>query len=195
MVLRTSLHMRAVVAVAVAVVGVGAAPLGSQEAAEEPRSWLHVQVEGEDDDARPLALNLPPRAIGALVAMAPDEIISSDGRLTVAEKHGVSLSDIRAMWKEIMAAGDSEFATFQRADRTFTAARVGDRVELHVKGEGENMRLDLSVVVVGALLSGDGETLNLVAAIDQLDEFRGDIVRVTEDTRQTRVWVDESAEQ
>ena len=189
MVRHTSLHMLALVAV------VGVAPLGAQEASEEPRSWLHVQVEGEDDDTRPLAFNAPPRAVGALVAMAPDEIISPDGRLTVAEKHGVSLSDIRAMWQEIMAAGDSEFATFQRADRTFTAARVGDRVQARVGDGGENMRLDLSVVVVGALLSGDGETLNLVAAIDQLDEFRGDIVRVTEDTRQIRVWVDESAEQ
>ena len=188
-------YSRVLALVAVAVGAVFVAWLGAQEAAEETPSWLHIQVEGEDDGTRPTALNLPLKAVGALVAMAPDEIISSDGRLTVAEEHGVSVSDIRTMWQEIMAAGDSEFATFQRADRTFAVARVGDRVEVRVTGEGENMRLDLPVVVVGALLSGDGETLNLVAAIDQLGELRGDIVRVTEDTRQIRVWVDETAEQ
>jgi hypothetical protein len=181
-----------------AAVGAGfVASLGAQEGAEETPSWLHIRVqpEGEGDETRPTALNLPLKAVGPLVAMAPDAIISSDGRLTVAEDHGVSVSDIRTMWQEIMAAGDSEFTTLHRADRTFAVARVGDRVQVRVTGEGENMRLDLPVVVVGALLSGDGETLNLVAAIDELSGLRGDIIRLTDDTQQIRVWVDETAEQ
>ncbi len=195
MVRHTNSRVLALVAVAVGAVSV--AWLGAQEAAEETPRWLHIQieVEGEDDGTRPTALNFPLKAVGPLIAMVPDKIISSDGRLTVAEEHGVSVSDIRTMWQEIMAAGDSEFATFQRADRTFAVARVGDRVEVRVTGDGENMRLDLPVVVIGALLSGDGETLNLVAGIDQLSGLRGDIVRATDATQQIRVWVDETAEQ
>ncbi len=170
-------------------------PLGAQEAAEETGSWLHVQIEGEDAETGQLALNLPLRAVGAFVAMAPEEIVSSDGRLTVAEEHGVSVSEIRTMWQELMAAGDSEFATVQRDDQTVRVARAGDQIEVNVTSADENIRIDLPVVVIDALLSGDGETLNLVAAIDQLGDLRGDIVRVTEETRQIRIWVDESAEQ
>ena len=169
-------------------------PLGAQEAAEETSSWLHVQVEGEGETGQ-FALNLPLRAVGAFVAMAPDEVVSSDGRLTVAEEHGVSVSEIRTMWRELMAAGDSEFAAVQRDDRTIRIARAGDQIEVAVTSADENIRIDLPVVVIDALLSGDGETLNLVAAIDQLGDLRGDIVRVTEETRQIRIWVDESAEQ
>jgi hypothetical protein len=195
MVRHTNSRVLALVAVAVGAVSV--AWLGAQEAAEETPRWLHIQIEaeGEDDGTRPTALNFPLKAVGLLIAMVPDKIISSDGRLTVAEEHGVSVSDIRTMWQEVMAAGDSEFATFQRADRTFAVARVGDRVEVRVTGDGENMRLDLPVVVIGALLSGDGETLNLVAGIDQLSGLQGDIVRATDATQQIRVWVDQMAEQ
>ena len=170
-------------------------PLGAQEAAEETGSWLHVQIEGKDAETGQMALNLPLRAVGAFVAMAPEEIVSSDGRLTVAEEHGVSVSEIRTMWQELMAAGDSEFAAVQRDDRTVRVARADDQIEINVTSVDANIRIDLPVVVIDALLSGDGETLNLVAAIDQLGDLRGDIVRVTEETRQIRIWVDESAEQ
>ena len=170
-------------------------PLGAQEAAEETGSWLHVQIESKGAETGQMALNLPLRAVGAFVAMAPEEVVSSDGRLTVAEEHGVSVSEIRTMWRELMAAGDSEFAAVQRDDRTVRVARADDQIEINVTSVDANIRIDLPVVVIDALLSGDGETLNLVAAIDQLGDLRGDIVRVTEETRQIRIWVDESAEQ
>ena len=180
---------------AAAAVAMVVVPLGAQEAAEETGSWLHVQVEGEGNETGQMALNLPLRAVGAFVAMAPEEIVSSDGRLTVGEEHGVSVSEIRTMWQELMAAGDSEFAAVQRDDRTVRVARADDQIEINVTSGDANIRIDLPVVVIDALLSGDGETLNLVAAIDQLGDLRGDIVRVTEETRQIRIWVDESAEQ
>ena len=172
-----------------------AAPLAAQDTAEETRSWLHVQIQGDGDEAERVALNLPLRAVGAVMAMAPEEIISADGRLTVAEEHGVSVSEIRVMWQELMAAGDSEFATVQHEDQTVRVARVGERIEVRVHGDNGNVQVDLPTLVVDALLSGEGEMLNIAAALDRLSELRGDIVRVIEDERQIRVWVDENAEQ
>ena len=43
-----------------------AVPLAAQDTAEETRSWLHVQVEGQGDEGERMALNLPLRAIGAV---------------------------------------------------------------------------------------------------------------------------------
>ncbi len=172
-----------------------AVPLAAQDTAEETRSWLHVQVESQGDEGERMALNLPLRAIGAVMAMAPEEIITSDGRLTVAEEHGVSVSDIRTMWQEFMVVGDTEFVAIEHDDRTVRIARAGERIEIRVEGEDENVRVDLPIVVVDALLSGEGDTLNIAAAIDQLGGLRGDIILVTEEERQIRVWVDETAEQ
>ena len=126
--------------------------------------------------------------------MAPEDIITSEGRLTIAEEHGLSVSAIRTMWQEVKAAGDSEFVSFEKEDQTVRIARVGDQLQVRVEGD-ETVHIDFPLAVVDALLSGDGETLNLAAAIAQLGELRGDIVRVTEDDRQIRVWVDELSTQ
>ena len=162
--------------------------------AQETQSWLHVQVEGQGDDAESLAVNVPLRAVGALLAMAPEEIITADGRLTIAEEHGVSVSAIRTMWQEVKAVGDSEFVSFEKDDQTVRVARVGEQLQIRVEGD-ETVLVDFPLAVVDALLSGDGETLNVAAAIAALGELRGDIVRVTEDDRQIRVWVDELSTQ
>ena len=73
--------------------------------------------------------------------------------------------------------------------------RAGDQIVVRVEGDNENLRVDLPLALVDALLSGDGETLNVAAALDQLSTLRGDIVRVTEDERQIRVWVDQQSVQ
>jgi len=177
---------------------VGVTAAGVPTSAQEPQSWLHVHVEGGGDARENVAINLPLQAVGAVMAMAPDDIISPDGRLVVAEEHGVSVSDIRQAWQSIKDAGDDEFVTFMNEELTVRVARAGDRIEVRVEGSGEdaeNARVDLPLALVDALLSGDGEALNVAAAIDQLSTLRGDIVRVTEEEREIRVWVDEQSVQ
>ena len=79
--------------------------------AQEAQSWLHIQIEGGGDNDGNVAVNLPLQAVGAVIAMAPDDILSSDGRLVVAEQHGLSVSDVRLAWQGIKNAGDAEFVT------------------------------------------------------------------------------------
>ena len=177
------------------VVALVAVPLAEQQSAPESQSWVHVQIEGDRDDAQRVALNLPLGAVGAVMALAPRDVLSAEGHLRIAEQHGVSVSDIRTMWREIMAAGDSEFVAVEQEDRTVRVARLGDQIQVRVDGAEESVRVDLPTVVVDALLSGDGDTLNIAAALDELQTLRGDIVRVVENERQIRVWVDDRAEQ
>ena len=47
--------------------------------------------------------------------------------------------------------------------------------------------------VVDALFSGEGDELNVKAAISQLQKRRGDIVRVNDETSTVRVWIDEKS--
>ena len=176
---------------------VGMAATAALTSAQEAQSWLHVQIEGGGDNQGNVALNLPLQAVGAVMAMAPDGIISTDGRLVVAEEHGVSVGDIRQAWQDIKDAGDAEFVTVRKEERTVRVARAGDQIEIRVEDveDDETFRVDLSLALVDALLSGEGETLNVAAALDLLSTLRGDIVRVTEEERQIRVWVDQQSVQ
>ncbi|MEZ5392694.1 MAG: hypothetical protein R2724_07385 [Bryobacterales bacterium] len=71
-------------------------------------------------------------------------------------------------------------------------SRAGQLIQVRVedrKGDApEQVRVDIPVDVVDALLSGEGEELNLRAAIQQLSGRRGDIVNVTDARR--CVWID-----
>ena len=74
-------------------------------------------------------------------------------------------------------------------------ARTGDEVQVRVEkcdADGvEAVDIRLPVAVFEALLSGDGETLNVGAAVERLADLRGDIVRVRGDDHHVRVWVDD----
>ena len=162
---------------------------------QEPQSWIHVHIAGTGDAEGDVAVNLPLSAVQALVAMVPDDVVTADGQLTLTERGGLTVSEVRQIWQEVRDAGDAEFLTFQEGDQTVRVARAGDRIQVRIEDDDETGLIDLPLAVVDALLSGDGETLNIAAAFDELSTIRGDIVRVTDGDRQIRVWVDERSEQ
>ena len=94
------------------------------------------------------------------------------------------------MWQQILSAGDAEFITLEEADRTVRVARVGELIEIRVDGSDGTARADLPVVVVDALLSGEGDNLNIAAAVAEIKNLRGDIIHISEDRRQipNRLW-------
>ena len=63
------------------------------------------------------------------------------------------------------------------------------------EGDAAAVRVEIPVPVVDALLSGEGETLNIRAAIEELSTLRGELVRVIESNNNIRVWIDESPTQ
>ena len=83
----------------------------------------------------------------------------------------------------------------QRTPARTVVARVGDQIEVRVDGSDGTVRLDLPVAVVDALFSSEGDNLNIAAAIGELKNLRGNIITVSEENRQIRVWIDEVAEQ
>ena len=177
--------------------GVAVSVVAAQDT--EPQPWLHVQVTGEDDGAENVAVNLPLSAAEPLLALVPHRILS-DGQLSLAGREvPVNVGAMRDLWRVLMEVGDTEFVTVDGADETVRIAREGDQIAVQVEDrdeEGaETVDIQLPIVVVDALLAGDGDTLNVRAAVERLGELRGDIVRVSEDARQVRIWIDEIATQ
>jgi hypothetical protein len=174
-----------------------AASVAAQDAGPTP--WLHVEVTGEDEGAENVAVNVPLSAAEPLLALVPHRILS-DGQLNLGGRDvPVNVGAMRDLWRALTEVGDTEFVTVDGEDETVRIARAGDQITVEVEDrdeEGsETVNVQLPVAVVDALLSGDGDTLNVRAAVERLGELRGDIVRVTEEARRIRVWIDEVASQ
>jgi hypothetical protein len=125
----------------------------------------------------------------------------------------MTLADMRRAWKELAAVGDAELVTVESEDENVRVARKGDLVQVFVDhkprarkaeagpekagkaaaaSEGaEEVRVEVPVSLVDALLSGQGDTVNIQAAISQLNKLRGDIVRVRDEETSVRVWIDD----
>ena len=172
-----------------------AVSVAAQDAGPQP--WLHVQVTGENDGAENVAVNLPLAAAEPLLALVPHRILS-DGQLSLGGRDvPVNVGAMRDLWRALTQVGDTEFVTVEGENETVRVARTGDQITVQVQDEdgSETVDVQLPILVVDALLSGDGDTLNVGAAVERLGELRGDIVRVREEERQVRIWIDEVATQ
>jgi hypothetical protein len=110
----------------------------------------------------------------------------------------VDVGAMRDLWRAIAGVGEAEFVAVDGEDETVRIARTGDQINVQVEecdeDGGETVDIRVPVAVVDALLSGDGESLNVHAAVEQLGELRGDIVRVNGREHQVRVWIDDVAQ-
>ena len=178
--------------VVLATLVVSAAPRGRPATQQATEPWIHVEVTG--DSGTNMNLNLPLAAVTALLALAPESLVQ-DGQLQLGNSTELPVAAIRDMWRELRAAGDVEFVTIQHEDQDVRIAREGDIILVNVTdrdGSGDDaVRVEIPVLVVDALLSGDGDTLNIRAAVDELSTLRGELVRVIESDNNIRVWIDE----
>ena len=136
-----------------------------------------------------------PEHVASPVALeiAPDDVFEK-GRLKFKHKD-ISVADMRRLWTELKASGDAEFVTVEEKDKTVRVARAGDYLRIHVRDQAdknETVEIRMPLEVVDALLSGEGESMNIQAAIAQLKSQRGEIVTVEGSDSQVRIWIDES---
>lgn len=158
--------------------------------AQDDTPWIHVRVEEPEKQSK-VAVNLPLSVVKVALEAAP-EMIESHGKLKLGEKHGMKLEDVRKIWAELAAVGDAELVTVEEKDETVKVWRKADQVHVFVEKQGkEEVRVEVPVSLVDALLSGEGDTVNIEAAIAELQKKRGDIVTVSEPDTTVRVWIDE----
>ena len=174
--------------------GVAAAQRGSS--APQPSAWVHVRVEEAAQSSR-VSVNLPMPVVEAALKAAPETIVK-DGRIRMGcDKHRMSLSEMRKIWREARNTGDAELASIEERDQTIKVTRRGELVQVRVSGRGgkhkEEVSVDVPVGVVDAALGGEDDSIDFKALVQELRTHRGDVVRVSDDDSTVRVWIDESA--
>jgi hypothetical protein len=175
-------------------VGVGLAGLlvvpAIAAAAETATPWIHVRVEEAQKESR-VHVNLPLSVVQAVLEATP-EIIESHGKVHIGHDHGMKVEDIRRIWKQVEAAGDAELVTVEDGDETVNVSRKGDQVHVRIEKAGkEEVRVEVPVSLVDAALAGEGDSVDIKAALTELQNKRGDIVQVNDGDSTVRVWIDE----
>ena len=168
---------------------------------DDDRDGRRDDEHGEDDDHEGgdfnVNINVPLSAVEPLLGLVPHRILS-DGRLTVAGRDmPIDMGAVRGLWRVIADSGDAEFITVDSEDATVRVSRAGEwmlvKVEECDEDGGETVDIRFPVAVLDALFSGDGDTLDIGAAVERLADLRGDIIHVRGDDHQVRVWIDEIA--
>lgn len=179
--------------------------------AQTSNAWLHIRVD-EAEKASKVRVNLPMTVVEAALKAAPG-IIEEHGKVNLGAHHGMKLADLRNVWKQLAGVGDAEFVTVESEGDNVRVQRKGDLVLIDVehrgvvhkaeagKGTAEapakgtkhagEVRVEVPVSLVDALLSGEGDEVNIQAAIAELQKRRGDIVRVHDTDSNVRIWIDE----
>lgn len=157
--------------------------------------WLHVRV--DETDGAKVKVNVPVSMVEKAIAMVPEEHLRH-GKIHLDDccEH-MTLTELRELWQELKDSPDMTFVTVEEGDESVRVWKEAGYMKVHVLEQDRNEEVNVQVplVVVDALLSGEGEELNLEAAIRALvEEGEGELVTVSGEDEQVRVWVDNIAE-
>jgi hypothetical protein len=162
--------------------------VASQASAAE--SFLHVHVQ-EGGGGETVRVNLPLDMVEGVLPLLKAEGLQ-DGRLTL-DPERVEGMDLRRIWEAVREGRDGEFVTVEGRDERIRVARSGKDLIATVDSSGtrEKVNVRIPLAVVDALFSGEGDSLDLVAAVRAMGEHAGgDLVRIEDGETRVRVWID-----
>jgi hypothetical protein len=169
-------------------------PAGQAAAAAD--LWIHVKVNGHKDKSEQVSVNMPLSMVRNLSGMVSDSG-TGRGRMRIHD-HDYNVSDLRRAWREIERGPDANFITVKDPDSDVKIAKRGDYLEMHAvdrKGKREEVEARVPLPVVSALFSGDGDEVNLDAALDELARHgQGELLTVHSDDETVRIWIDHESE-
>jgi hypothetical protein len=130
------------------------------------------------------------------LGMIPEEELRG-GRVRFEDSE-VTVAELRQLWNELQSAPDATFVDVEETDQKVRVSKSGGYMLVTAFEGGEkSQQVDVRIpaAVVDALLSGEGEELDIAAAVRALAAHgAGELVTVTDDETKVRVWVDGLAE-
>lgn len=158
--------------------------------------WIHVEVQETSGENANIKVNLPVSLIESFLPMIEDNSDIQDGRIVIDDSE-LSVDDLRRMLDSFTASPDATFAEVETDDERIVFFKDGAylRVETDASAEGTEIRARFPITVLEALVSGTGNELNVVAALQALaDHGPGELVTVRDHDATVRVWIDDLPE-
>lgn len=164
----------------------------ASSAALASERWLHVRVEENGSRGENVNVNIPISMVEALLPMIQtDEFNGGRIQLDHGDLDGI---DLRAALEALQDAPDADFVTVKSDDETVRVAKEDNFLLVRVDGRGsdERVRVRMPLDVVDAMLAGGRNEIDLLAGLQRLAEFDGDLITVDSDDTTVRVWIDGS---
>ncbi|MDQ7005795.1 MAG: hypothetical protein Q9Q40_01030 [Acidobacteriota bacterium] len=172
----------------VTMIALAAIPLAAAE-----DLWIHVRVDEGGERGETAEFNIPFPWIEQILPLVDHEFLE-EGRLRLDPIPELGKIDLRGLLDVLTRTPDGEFVTLDDTEQKVRVAKENERLLVHVdEGDTNRIRLTLPMAVFGALASGEGEELDLLAALRELGRYRGDLVTVEEDGSHVRIWIDAKA--
>ncbi|HEX6899096.1 MAG TPA: hypothetical protein VF789_05255 [Thermoanaerobaculia bacterium] len=147
--------------------------------------WLRIEVNG--DKGEEVSMNLP---LSMVEAMVPDEFRNS-GSLRIDDED-YNIAELRKIWRQLQDSPDATYLMVNDAESRVRIGKKGDFIVMNVteREEGEDVQARIPVAVLGALLSGTGDQLNISAALKELArQGEGELLTVTGKDEKVRIWL------
>lgn len=160
--------------------------------AQEDAPWLHIRVNESGEHGSKVSVNVPLSLVQVALDIAEAEILK-ESHFDI-DHSDITVADMRRMWNELRDAGDAEFVTVEEDDELIKISRQGSKVLIEMQdleNDTEKGRIEVPVAVVDALFSGEGDDLNIRAALDELIRTQeGEIVMIEDGDTSVRIWIE-----
>ena len=154
-----------------------------------PQRWLHVAVDEEHRNGDRVRVNLPLDLVEAVLPLIDAEDFHR-GRVQIQD-HDFTEIDFPAIIRALRGAEDGEYVTVEGRYETVRVAKSGDFLLVRAEEPGEEVNVRISLTVADALFSGDLDELDVLAAVQALDdEEECELVRVIGEDETVRIWID-----
>jgi hypothetical protein len=157
--------------------------------------WLHVTVDGKDETVR---VHLPMTVVSAALPLLKEH--GMDASCLKIDSHQLDRAELAKVVTALKGAEDGQYITVEDKDDHVKVTKKGQFLFIHVEEKhgakgaaegGDHVEVKMPLDVVAALLGGDGDELDVVAALDQLEKYDGtDLVTVNDDGETVRIWID-----
>jgi hypothetical protein len=156
--------------------------------------WLHVRVEEAGPEGELVRINVP-LSLAEKVLPAINSKELRGGKVKVSEAKFEEV-DLRAILEALRTAPENEFVTVESSHQNVRVAKAGGNLLVKVretkgKDSAETVEVSIPFPVVDALLSGNKDELDILAAVRALGTI-GDVTLVTvhDKKNKVRIWVD-----
>ena len=154
--------------------------------------WIHVTVDGEDERVR---VNVPLALLEAILPLIEEDEFRH-GRIRIDDVEFRHEDVVNAL-EALRDAEDGEYITVEERGESVRISKEGKMLLVRVEDEHgpETVDIKVPVAVLDALVAGDGDELDLLAAIRALGEHgEGDLITVSEHGSEVRIWIDDKNE-
>ena len=153
--------------------------------------WIHIRVDGGKKGEQ-VSINLPVSLVESLAPVVQSKRGRSGGLRFDDDE--VSVSDLRRAWRELDREGDSTLLTVRDGSSKVRIAKQRGYLLVEADDDGK-VRMKLPGAVVEAMLSGDGDEIDLAGALRALARHgKGELVTVVDGDETVRIWIDDREE-